>query len=165
MKRRQSHLTVFLQHCLGTFDFHFTAPAEHPPVESGACADQNGRPEVALIHHLCGDIQPKLVDEVFHQAIFAEERYLYWFICIVHLEHFPGVFYQIQICWGQSRWLAQNLRPSADTVYTEGVDLVAGLVKPHDVIEVTVPNQAVGAENIGFPWFFKTRSFRALYSV
>ena len=93
-------------------------------------------------------IQTKVIYQMFHQTVFAKQRYFNWFLRIVHPKDLTRIICQIQAVWCRCRCLIKNFRLSADPIYPEGIDLIPAMVQAKNIVEVTIPYQRIRTDNI-----------------
>ena len=135
-------------HILRADDLDHAPEFEDPGEEGRAHRDFGIELEVILVHGGGFHLAAEVVDDRVHGAVVAEEGHG----LVIRIEHAESLFGKgsdAVAFWFLHRGFFQEFRGIRDAVHTEDGDLFMLFGPADDIVEITVPGQGIGAEDIG----------------
>ena len=127
-------------------DHDIAAEAKYPGVEHTARHDIHLGTEIFHVIAVGGDILSELVQDRIHDVVLADEIHRRK-LRPIHPEAGLQVFVEIKVCREGKRIGLQDIRTPHDPVHTEGTDPLAVVEHADHVIEITVPDELMRAED------------------
>ena len=135
-------------HILRVDDFDHASEFEDPGEEGRAHRDFGIELEVILVHGGGFHLAAEVVDNRVHGAVVTEKGHG----LVIRVKHAEGLFDKgsdAVAFWFLHRGFFQEFRGIRDAVHTEDGDLFMLFRPADDIIEIPVPGQGIGAEDIG----------------